>query len=743
MVRLIPTLAVAIVLISAGSGASALAAIIFGDNFGGPHPGAWSIGHVGGAGPYAWAWPNGYAHPYMDPAGVEDLCADVVPPANPGEFCYVDNLDVFMERRNVSLSGFDNATLSFDYIVDTENTFDFFTVDVRDQSGSWHEMFRESGTTVPLLFTLKQIDLSQFAGQTGLYVRFHFFSDSSVSGGPYDGVRVDNVSLAAESSALADLTPYQPAGWDDKIVVSTVPGTSSDGSAFFVDQQLYIDRAWINSGDGDAGAFRTSLFIDGVERSFSIGSLAAGLSSSVSDSEWTFTTAGCHSLKLVVDVNDDIGEANESNNEYERQIFVEGANDPLYSNQWHLRNTGQGGGTAGQDVNVQSVWNTYRGSPNEIIAIIDNGVEVGHEDFCPSIVPNLSHDYVDGDGDPSPTQANENQGTSAAGVAAARGFNDLGGRGSAPGAGIVGYRLLGNATVANIIDAWTRNRGQVDVYNNSWGLDQPYGQVLWAMTPEQEDAVALGATSGRGGRGSIYVKSGGDGGDAGNANYNEFGNSRFVSTVAATNHDGERSAYSHRGANLRLNAPSSGSLAITTTDRTGAAGSDPGNYTATFGGTASSSALVSGIVALMLQANPNLGWRDVQMILMTTAEENDPTDPDWTNNAAGFPVNHNYGFGRVDAQAAVNAAINWQTLPAEVGVASSLRNPNLPIPDNDSNGVSDSVQFTEAINIEFVEIYFSASDHTWWGDLEIELESPGGTTSLLAEQHNNGFLPST
>ena len=570
--RLIPTLAVAIVLINAGSGALTFADTIFQDNFSGPHPGAWSIGHVGGAGPYSWAWPNGYAHPYMDPAGVVDLCADVIPPANPGEFCYVDNLDVFMERRSVSLSGFDSATLSFDYIVDTENCCDFFTVDVRDQSGSWHEMFRESGTTVPLLFTFKQIDLSQFAGQTGLYVRFHFFSDSSVSGGPYDGVRIDNVSLVAESSALPnDLTPYQPAGWDDKIVVSTVPGTHSDASAFFVDQQLYIDRAWINNAaaaaaqgltlSGSPGTFRTSLLIDGVERFFTIGSLDVGSFTSVSDSEWTFTTAGCHTLKLVVDVNDEINESNELNNEYEKQIFVEGANDPLYANQWHLRNTGQGGGTAGEDVNIQSVWNTYRGSPDEIIAIIDDGLEVGHEDFCASIVPNLSHDYVGGDGDPSPTQAGENQGTSVAGVAAARGFNELGGRGSAPAAGIVGYRLLGNPTVANIIDAWTRNRGQVDVYNNSWGLDQPYGQVLWAMTPEQEDAVALGVSTGRGGRGSIYVKSGGDGGDSGNANYNEFGNSRFVNAVAATNHDGERSPYSHRGANLRVNAPSSGSLA--------------------------------------------------------------------------------------------------------------------------------------------------------------------------------------
>ncbi len=68
----------------------------------------------------------------------------------------------------------------------------------------------------------------------------------------------------------------------------------------------------------------------------------------------------------------------------------------------------------------------------------------------------------------------------------------------------------------------------------------------------------------------------------------------------------------------------------------------------------------------MLQANPDLGWRDVKKILMTTASKNDPTDTDWTTNAAGYHVNHKYGFGRVDAAAAVIAAAAWTNLAPEV-----------------------------------------------------------------------------
>ena len=82
----------------------------------------------------------------------------------------------------------------------------------------------------------------------------------------------------------------------------------------------------------------------------------------------------------------------------------------------------------------------------------------------------------------------------------------------------------------------------------------------------------------------------------------------------------------------------------------------------------SAAPLVSGIVALMLDANPNLSWRDVKYVLAQSATQNDPNDADWTTNGAGLSINHKYGFGAVDASAAVDAALSWKNLPDEVSL---------------------------------------------------------------------------
>ena len=95
-------------------------------------------------------------------------------------------------------------------------------------------------------------------------------------------------------------------------------------------------------------------------------------------------------------------------------------------------------------------------------------------------------------------------------------------------------------------------------------------------------------------------------------------------------------------------------------------------------------------MALMLQANGALGWRDVPFILASTARKigtpplstssssspslskdvshsfTDPTDSDWVTNAAGYHVNHKYGFGLVDATAAVLASQSYNNLPGTV-----------------------------------------------------------------------------
>lgn len=175
---------------------------------------------------------------------------------------------------------------------------------------------------------------------------------------------------------------------------------------------------------------------------------------------------------------------------------------------------------------------------------------------------------------------------------------------------------------------------------------------------------------------------------------------------------------------------------IPTTDLTGSLGSSTGDYTSSFGDTSAAAPLVSGVIALMLKANPNLTWRDVQYILVTTASQNDPTDSDWTTNGAGHLVNHKYGFGAIDAYAAVNAARNWTTVAPEVSISSGIINVNQAIPDDDPEGITSTFTISDDIQIESVAVTFDAT-HTFRGDLKIVLTSPDGTESVLAEQHDD------
>ncbi|MGA1865090.1 MAG: S8 family serine peptidase [bacterium] len=406
--------------------------------------------------------------------------------------------------------------------------------------------------------------------------------------------------------------------------------------------------------------------------------------------------------------------------------------DPLFTIQWHLKNTGQCG-IAGEDVNIYPVWSIYQGS-SSMVAIVDSGVEIAHEDLIENVLPDLCWDYLDKDKDPTSRIAH---GTACAGIAAARGWNCLGGRGAAPFCKIVGYRFIGAETEENEADALSRNNDIVDIYVNSWGPPDT-GKDLIGPDPLTEASLADSAVNGRGGLGNIYVWAGGNGYEnKDNSNYDGYTNSRYTIAVAASDDLGKHPYYSEKGANILINAPSSeGNCGITTCDLTGLDGYNSGNYTSQFSGTSASAPLVSGIIALMLEANPNLSWRDVQHILIKTAEQNDPTDPDWEINGAGYHVNHIYGFGRVDAEKAITTSLSWESVGPEVSIEKSSC-PNIAIPDSNIIGVSDTMLIDKNIKIEFIEVYFSAADHSNWGDLEIELISPMGTSSILAEKHDS------
>lgn len=426
-----------------------------------------------------------------------------------------------------------------------------------------------------------------------------------------------------------------------------------------------------------------------------------------------------------------------SERNYEYNRVLKNLNDPLLSDQWHLNNTGQGGGVAGTDVNAFAAWNLGYTGQNVQICIVDDGVDYQHEDLNANFDLSLSWDYNSDEQDPTGVNG-DNHGTACAGVAAAIGDNDLGVSGAAPNANLSAIRLIAAAVpVSTEAAALTFGLADNHISSNSWGPadDSTYHEMALIV----KDALAEGGTNGRNGLGTIYSWAAGNGRGKDNVNYDQFASSIYTIAVGAHGNDGVVSWYSEPGASMLVTAPSNGgTLGITTTDLTGANGYNNTNYTDDFGGTSSACPLASGVIALMLDANPNLTWRDVQHILVKNGVKVDPTNTDWSMNGAGLEINHNYGFGGLDAAALCQAAATWQNVAVGTSDTLPLVTLDLAIPDNvaDQNVTAD-ITVTKDINIEHVELVVEFT-HSYAGDLEFVLIAPNGASSTLAETRNVG-----
>ncbi len=416
--------------------------------------------------------------------------------------------------------------------------------------------------------------------------------------------------------------------------------------------------------------------------------------------------------------------------------------DPMLPSQWHLMNIGSNTvqGTAGHDLKAVSAWDLATGDGVNI-AISDEGVQTSHPDLTENVRMDLDYDINDDDDDPTPSP-NQAHGVACAGVAAARGNNSIGVSGVAPRAGIVGLRLLataiGDSDEATAM-AWKASeiipQNQVSINSNSWGPNDT-GSVLQGPGPLTEAALEYGTTTGRNGKGIVYAWAAGNGRTANdNINKDGYANSPFVIAVGASNSAGTYSYYSEPGAALLINAPSGHySDGIVTTDITGTAGSSTTDYRTNFSGTSSATPVVAGVVALMLQVNPSLTYRDVMHILVDTATINDPASPGWKTNGSGRKFSHDYGFGRVNALDAVTTTAQWENVEAPatiIEVSAALPVP-LSIPDNNVSGVTVSIPVMSipGFVIEHVELESNIT-HTYRGDLKIQLQSPSAMLSDL------------
>ena len=490
--------------------------------------------------------------------------------------------------------------------------------------------------------------------------------------------------------------------------------------------------------------------------------------------------------------------------------------DPLKPQQWHLKNLGSIEGKrytrikAGEDLNVEAAWNSGLNGDGIRVAVVDDGLDMTHPDLRPNIVDG-SHNYrrqslgenryssrIAGHKDwPVPCSEDDSHGTSVAGIIAARDYNGIGGTGIAPRASLVGYNLLAFGDERNILDALSRDIDRNHIFNNSWGPEDD-GQLNkpasgWTAF---NDTLAKGLSKGRNGLGVLYVFSGGNGAWEGDySSADSATSSRGAITVCATDAAGERAPYSERGSNLTVCAPSGRSTTpATAPEITTTAVKD--KYTDDFGGTSASAPMVSGVAALMLQANPRLTWRDVPLILARTARQVDVSKGGWSElrsplaGITGHDVlrySHHYGFGVVDAEAATRLARTWQS----VGGSTEQRKcgpfrlqVGKPIPEADivaqqragstsramaegsveqkyfdaltaladrldynkapTGGVSSAITVPAGCNlqhIEHIDVNLTVtgddgrSEHPNAGDLQIALTSPLGKVSTLLPPH--------
>ena len=441
-------------------------------------------------------------------------------------------------------------------------------------------------------------------------------------------------------------------------------------------------------------------------------------------------------------------------------------NDPFLKSQWYISNTGQRG-SQGYDLNLLPIWGRYSGK-GVIIAVNDDGMDLQHPDLAANLLVNLAYDGVRqtlGQGFQSSDPEISRHGTVVGSIIAMVANNGLGGSGIAWGAKIVPALVMGKGGPDNInAQVFLSNlSANAAISVNSWGQDEAF-QENFGETGRKSDqewgaTLARLVSEGRGGLGMVIAVSGGNARESGaDIGLSNFTSNKFTIAVGAITHDGKPTDYSSQGASLLVTAMGGvgtedtaldSGFGIFSADVSGALGYNSldgaaGNYAFQNQGTSYSQPMVAAITALMLEANPKLGFRDVMSILAMTARKTDATNNSWVQqngtewNLGGMHFSRDFGYGLVDATAAVRLAESWaggtNTMTNWVSAEGVSTTPSGTIPDNTPNGFFQATaKVTQGIIIERLEvdIILTAAESN---QLKALLTSPSGTTHTLFDR---------
>ena len=322
-----------------------------------------------------------------------------------------------------------------------------------------------------------------------------------------------------------------------------------------------------------------------------------------------------------------------------------------------------------------------------------------------------------------------------AGIAAARAFNNVGVRGVAPYAKIAGSNWLAVQSLDALEAAWLSGPGanEIAVSNNSWGK-------YFSDETLYEDILAEGATKLRDGKGRIYIFASGNAReDNADANIQFIINNRYALVVGALNYDNKIASYSTPGANIWTVAyggnddfekgPTIATTYLSNQSLYTWNEDEKKNYTYAMAGSSAAAPMVTGAVALILEACPNLTYRDVKYIIAKSASKVDAQNSSWITNSAGVHFSRDYGFGLINTQAAIDMCSNNYTLLSK---EQTLFNSLDEINENIASSKTATITIDKNIKIEWVEaiIDLEASNAS---QIDIYLISPSGTRVQLLQ----------
>ncbi|MGI3170900.1 S8 family serine peptidase [Pseudooceanicola sp. C21-150M6] len=418
----------------------------------------------------------------------------------------------------------------------------------------------------------------------------------------------------------------------------------------------------------------------------------------------------------------------------ESTVELTGFSDPNTSGQWYFDRPNQ----SEMSINVESVWEDYTGS-GIVVAVMDSIINNFHPDlddnYDSSLDYHLGENTDDFDWDSVISQ--HSHGTAVAGVIAAEKDNGFGGMGIAYDATITNYAMdFSSSDVTSQVLMGINLATNVDVLNCSWSYTTAFSDKL-TIGSDGYNALVNAVENGRDGLGTVIVFAAGNEGGSESSNYHGYQNSPFTIAVGSVDSEGEVSGFSSLGSNLLLSAPGEDILT------SWAYGS-----VREMNGTSFAAPAVSAAAALILDANEDLGYRDVMEILALSARADQlGTDSrvglGWVTNGAdnfnggGMHYSDSYGYGYLNVHDAVRLAETWeyqQTYATLRTETVSLRmNEVMTAGENDHLRVE--IEFTEDMEIESAQL---SMRFAWFhsNDLEVYLTSPDGTVSQLVYDYS-------